>query len=334
MIFATLDNHTRDGVLALVSRDRQHVMTVPDVAPTLQYVLDNWDEVAPALEPKVSLLEVDPKFAMPIGEVTLRAPLPRAYEWIDASAYINHVRLARRARNAEPPATLLTEPMVYQGGSSVFMNPTSPIHLTDPEWGLDFEAEVVVMLADTPQGTRAADAHRHVRLISICNDVTWRNLVPGELAKGFGFFQSKPATTLAPFALTPDELGPAWRDGRVHQQMIIKHNGTLVGDPFTGPEMHFSFFDLIEYITKTRDFTAGTILGSGTVSNHDERRGVGCLAERRAKETIAHGAPRTPWMQAGDSIQIDLVDEQGRSVCGSIHQAVQATALDHHQPHR
>ncbi len=224
----------------------------------------------------------------PLDIARLGPPLPRAYEWIDGSAFLEHVRRVRKARGASPPATLETDPLVYQGGSGVLLGPRDDIPLVDPAWGLDFESEVAVILGDTPQGTRAADAHANVRLLMLANDVTLRNLVPDELAKGFGFFQSKPATAFSPFAVTPDELGGAWRDGRVHLRLRSIYNGALVGDPDAG-EMHFSFFDLIAHIARTRAFTAGTILGSGTVSNADRARGVSCLAERRAIEMIDGG---------------------------------------------
>ncbi|MEZ4405853.1 MAG: fumarylacetoacetate hydrolase family protein [Polyangiales bacterium] len=209
-----------------------------------------------------------------------------------------------------------------QGGSGVLLAPTESIHVADPAWGLDFESEVVVILGDTPAGTAAADAHRYVRLVTLANDVTLRNLVPNELAKGFGFFQSKPATAFAPFAVTPDELGDAWRDGRLHLQVRTTLNGALVGDPHAGPEMHFSFFDLIAHIARTRGFTAGTLLGSGTVSNEDRARGISCLAERRMIETIDDGKPSTAFMKPGDRVTIEALDAEGRSVFGRIAQEV------------
>lgn len=226
---------------------------------------------------------------------------------------------------AEPPETLRTDPLVYQGGSGVLLAPTDDIELPDPGWGLDFEAEVAVVLGDTPRGVRATDAERHVRLLMLVNDVTFRNLVPNELAKGFGFFNSKPATAFSPFAVTPDELGPAWQDGRVQLRLRSTYNGRLIGDPEAGPEMHFSFFELIEHITKTRAFTAGTIVGSGTVSNEDRARGVSCLAEKRMIETIEGGKPETPFMKAGDTIEIEMLDAGGHSLFGAISQRVVAT---------
>jgi fumarylacetoacetate (FAA) hydrolase len=252
----------------------------------------------------------------------LHAPLPRAYEWVDGSAFLNHVILVRKARGAEPPPTLQSDPLVYQGGSSVLLAPTDDIPLVDAAWGLDFESEVCVILGDTPQGTRADRAAPHIKLVMLANDVTLRSLVPVELAKSFGFFQSKPATAFSPFAVTPDELGGAWKDGRVHLRVRTTYNGAVVGDCDAGAEMHFSFFDLVEHLCKTRAFSAGTIVGSGTVSNADRARGISCLAERRMIETIEKGKPETPFMKAGDTVEIEMRAPDGTSVCGRIAQKV------------
>jgi fumarylacetoacetate (FAA) hydrolase len=237
------------------------------------------------------------------------------------------VILARRARGATPPSTLETDPLIYQGGSGVLAGPRDELPFSEPRLGLDFEAEVAVILGDVPRGTPASQAHHHVRLVLLANDVTLRNLVPDELAKGFGFFQSKPATAFSPFAATPDELGDAWRDGRVHlplRSTLIRagSGATLVGDPEAGPEMHFSFFDLVAHAARTRALGAGTILGGGTVSNRDRARGVSCLAELRALELIQHGAARTPFMEVGDRIQIEMRDRAGRDLFGRIDQRV------------
>jgi fumarylacetoacetate (FAA) hydrolase len=248
--------------------------------------------------------------------------LPRAYEWVDGSAFLNHVILVRKARGAEPPETLRTDPLVYQGGSGVLLGPCDDIPLVDEGWGLDFESEVCVVLDDTPRGTRSDGAAEHVKLVMLANDVTLRNLVPAELAKSFGFFQSKPATAFSPFAVTVDELGEAWRDGRVHLRLRTTYNEELVGDCDAGPEMHFSFFDLVAHLCKTRGFTAGTIVGSGTVSNADRARGVSCLAERRMIETIERGAPSTPFMKVGDSVRIEMLASDGSSIFGAIAQKV------------
>jgi fumarylacetoacetate (FAA) hydrolase len=324
MRLATLRDGTRDGALVVISADGRAFARASDVAPTLQAALDTWDHAAPALAALAARLEEGHLTAEPLKPQLLASPLPRAYEWVDGSAYVNHVLLVRKARGAAPPDTLLTDPLVYQGGSGVVLGPTDGIPLADQAWGLDFEAEVAVVLGDTPRGTRADDAGRHIRLVMLANDITLRNLVPAELAKGFGFFQSKPATAFSPFAVTPDELGSAWRDGRVHLRLRSTYNGTLVGDPEAGPEMHFSFHDLVAHIARTRAFTAGTILGSGTVSNADRARGVSCLAERRAIEMIDGGRATTPFMKVGDTIAIEMLDGRGVSLFGRIDQKVVA----------
>jgi fumarylacetoacetate (FAA) hydrolase len=321
MKLATLRDGTRDGALVVVRRDNQ-VYAPAGVARTLQAALDDWDRVAPALEALYQRLNRGEDAGQPVDPRTLHAPLPRAYEWVDGSAYINHIILVRKARGAEPPATLETDPLVYQGGSGVLLGPTDDIRLANRDWGLDFESEVCVILGDTPQGTSAADAGRHVRLLMLCNDVTLRNLIPDELAKGFGFFQSKPASAFSPLAVTPDELGDAWRGGRIHLPLLSTLNGQLVGQPDAGPEMHFSFFDLIAHITRTRGFTAGTILGSGTVSNADRARGISCLAERRMIEIIDNGKPATPFLRGGDTVAIEMRDRAGQSIFGTIEQRV------------
>ena len=313
----------RDGTLIVVSADGALFVRATSVAPTMQAALDDWARCEPKLRALVS--EAAKGEALDVAK--LAAPLPRAYEWVDGSAYINHIVLVRKARGAEPPKTLRTDPLVYQGGSSDMLGARDPITLADPSWGCDFESEVAVILDDVPQGTTADDAGAHVKLITLVNDVTLRNLVPAELEKGFGFFQSKPATAFAPFAITPDELGDAWRGGRVHLPLCtwLTRKGqseTLAGDPDAGPEMHFSFFQLIAHIAKTRRFGAGTIVGSGTVSNEDPARGVSCLAERRTRETLETGKPITPFLAHGDRVRIEMEDASGQSLFGSIEQEV------------
>jgi fumarylacetoacetate (FAA) hydrolase len=320
MRLATLRDGTRDGALIIVARDGDRYVRPRGALPTLQAALDDWDRAAPALAALAAKLDAGEP-GEPLDVARLGPPLPRAYEWIDGSAFLEHVRRVRAARGASPPASLETDPLVYQGGSGVLLGPRDDIPLGDPDWGLDFESEVAVILGDTPQGTRAADAHRHVRLVMLANDITLRKLVPEELAKGFGFFQSKPATAFSPFAVTPDELGGAWRDGRAHVTVRTIYNGALAGDPDAGV-MHFSFFDLVAHIARTRAFAAGTILGSGTVSNADRARGVSCLVERRALEQIDGGGATTPFMAAGDTIVIEMRDAAGRDVCGRIEQRV------------
>lgn len=322
MKLGTLRDGTRDGRLVVVSRDGSRWAGAEDIAPTLQRALDEWDLVGPRLRGRFEALQAGQIPGKPVDVTAFGPPLPRAYEWIDGSAYLNHVRLVRKARGAEPPPTLETDPLIYQGGSGHLLGPTDDIPLVDPAWGLDFEAEVVAILGDVRRGTKADHAAECVRLLTICNDVSLRGLIPGELAKGFGFFVSKPATAFAPFAITPEELGPDYRDGRIHRTLRSVYNEELVGDVHAGPEMHFSFHQLIEYIAQSRAFTAGTLLGSGTISNEDRSAGISCLAERRMIETIENGQPETPFMKVGDTIRIEMLDDAGTSIFGTIDQKV------------
>src|SRR6478735_4186635 len=315
--------HGRDGSLLVVSRDGRRVASASHIAPHLQAALDDWPRVEPELKRRFEALDSGLLPGQPIAEVELTAPLPRAYEWIDGSAFTNHVLLVRKARGVQPPQTLYTEPLVYQGASGCLLGPTDDFSLGDPRFGLDFEAELCAVLGDTPRGTQAANAASSVRLFMLANDWTFRNLVSGELAKGFGFFVSKPATAFSPFAVTPDELGEAYREGRVHLKLETRLNGQLVGDPNAG-EVHFSFFDLIAHVTQTRALTAGTILGSGTVSNADPARGISCLAELRARELIASGTATTPFLRVGDQVEISMYDDSGKNVFGSIDERVTA----------
>lgn len=322
MKLATLRDTTRDGKLVVVSRDNTRFIEASNIAKTMQEALDRWDEVKPLLESLYKDLSSGITKGQAAAVEKFAAPLPRAYEWIDGSAYINHVLLVRKARNAEPPKTLKTDPLIYQGGSGIFLGSCDPIYLANEEWGCDFEAEVAVILGDTPQGTTKAEASKYIRLLMIVNDVSLRNLIPAELEKGFGFFQSKPASAFGPLAVTPDELGDAWKDGRVHLPLISNYNGKKFGDPNAGPEMFFGFNELIEHLAKTRSYTAGTILGSGTVSNEDRARGSSCLAEKRMIEIIDSGKAVTPFMKVDDTIEIEMFDKSGRSIFGKINQKV------------
>ncbi|HSY22889.1 MAG TPA: fumarylacetoacetate hydrolase family protein [Polyangiaceae bacterium] len=324
MRLLTLDDGTRDGELAIAHGDGARAASARAIAPHMQAALDRWDEVEPPLRALAAEIDAGRVVCRPIDFARVRAPLPRPYEWIDGSAYIHHIVLVRKARGAALPETLETDPLVYQGGTSEMLGCRAPIAIGDVSWGCDFEAEIGVVLGDVPRGVKASAAARFVKLVVILNDVTFRNLVPAELAKGFGFFASKPATAFAPFAVTPDELGDAFRGGRVHLRLKSTLNGILAGDPDAGPEMHFSFYDLIAHIAKTRSFTAGTILGSGTVSNVDRARGVSCLAEKRTLETLDTGKPVTPFLQPGDTVAIEMFDGSGRSIFGRIDQQVLA----------
>lgn len=324
MKLATLKNGTRDGALIVVRTDGKVYAHASDIAPTLQAALDQWEDVEAALRERADALHAGAIEHHAVDVDQLHSPLPRAYEWIDGSAYINHIVLVRKARGAEPPETLATDPLIYQGGSGKLLAPTEEIPLVDERWGLDFEAEIAVVLGDTPLGTTAEQAGDYVRLVMLVNDLTWRNLIPPELAKNFGFFQSKPATAFSPFAVTPDELGDAWRDGRVHLPLRTYYNDELFGDPDAGPAMHFSFNDLIAHLCKTRAYTAGTILGSGTVSNEDRARGSSCLAEQRMIEKIDTGEFVTPFMKVGDTVRIEMSDANGDDIFGAIAQRVVA----------
>ena len=320
MKLATLKNGTRDGALIVVSTDGSRFLPAKEVAPSLQSALDDWSRCEPLLQKLNST--VNGGAGEKLETSKLASPLPRAYEWIDGSAYINHIVLVRKARNAEPPKTLRTDPLIYQGGSGVFLGPTDDIPLGDAAWGLDFESEVCVVLGDVPMGTTKEQAGKYIRLVMIANDVSLRGLIPAELEKGFGFFQSKPATAFSPFAVTPDELGSAWKEGRLHLPLKTEYKGQLYGDPNAGAEMFFSFHELIAHICKTRSYTAGTILGSGTVSNEDRTRGSSCLAEKRMIEQIDQGKITTPFMAVGDTVKIEMLNEQGKSIFGAIQQKV------------
>lgn len=323
MKLATLDNNTRDGELIVVSSDNQRYRQAGTIAKTLQQALDSWGETAPRLQALARDLNTGQVEGRKLEAETVQcllSPLPRAYEWIDASAYINHIVLVRKARGAEPPPTLREDPLIYQGGSGCMLPPTADIEIIDREFGYDFEAELCVVLGDTPQGVHHERAASYVNLFMLVNDVSLRNLIPAELQKGFGFFVSKPASAFAPLAVTADELGEHWREGRVHLPLITNLNDKQFGNPDAGAEMHFSFYDLIAHITKTRAFTAGTILGSGTVSNADPSRGSSCLQEQRMLEKIAQGEIKTPFLQDGDRLEIKMLDPQGRSIFGEIAQ--------------
>lgn len=313
----------RDGSLVLVSRDLQHALPVPEIAPTLQHALDAWAERAPVLLERACELDQERvSGALSLRPEQLAAPLPRAYQWIDGSAYVNHVELVRRARGAEMPASFWTDPLMYQGGSDGLLGPRDPISVESEDWGIDFESEIAVITDDVPMGTVAADAGRHICLLVLVNDVSLRNLIPGELAKGFGFFQGKPASAFSPVAVTPDELAGAWDGRRVHLALRSCVNGEQIGAPDAGEDMVFDFPSLIAHAARTRSLSAGTILGSGTISNRDRSRGSSCLAEVRMLETIDTGTARTPFLRFGDRVRIEMLDAAGHSIFGAIDQSV------------
>lgn len=324
MKLATLKQGGRDGTLVVVSRDLTLCQPVPAVARTLQAALDDWDQVAPQLaEVYDALNNNNARHALRFNPAQCHSPLPRAYQWADGSAYVNHVELVRKARGADMPPEFWTDPLMYQGGSDSFVGPTDPMLALDEAWGIDFEAEVAVVTSDVPMGARPADCRSHIRLVMLVNDVSLRNLIPAELAKGFGFFQSKPASAFSPVAVTPDELGEAWDGGKVHLPLVVHLNDELFGRPNAGVDMTFDFPRLIAHVAKTRELEAGSIIGSGTVSNVDRSTGSGCLAEKRCLETIADGKPRTPFMQFGDRVRIEMFDAAGATIFGAIDQTVQ-----------
>lgn len=322
MKLATINNNTRDGQLVVVNKQLTKATPVPHIAPTLQAALDNWHYCKPRLEQVYEDLDSQ---SMTFDPSQTLAPLPRAYQWLDGSAYVTHVELVRKARGAELPESFWTDPLMYQGGSDHMLGAHQPIPLVAEEWGLDFEAEIAVITDDVPLGTTTEEARDHIQLFMLVNDVSLRNLIPGELNKGFGFVQSKPATTFSLVAVTPDELGPAWDGERVHLPLLSNLNGKPFGWTNAGEDMTFSFPELIAHATKTRNLVAGTIIGSGTVSNSSLKNGSSCIAEKRMLETIESCKPSTPFMTWGDRIQIQMLDEQGTSIFGDINQEVIAS---------
>jgi fumarylacetoacetate (FAA) hydrolase len=323
MKLATLKDGTRDGQLMVVARDLKTAQLADGVARTLQRALDDWSFIAPQLEQIYQdLNQGRGRRSFDFDPANCMAPLPRAFQWADGSAYVNHVELVRKARGAELPESFWEEPLMYQGGSDDFLGPTDDIALFHEEWGIDFEAEVAVVTDDVPMGASADQAHQRIRLLMLVNDVSLRKLIPDELAKGFGFVQAKPATSFSPVAVTPDELGDAWKGGKVHLPLQSTWNGKLVGKPQAGVDMVFNFPQLIAHLAKTRNLRAGSIVGSGTVSNKDAKRGYSCIAEQRCLEMIAGGEPVTPFMAFGDTIRIEMLSADGKSVFGAIDQAV------------
>jgi fumarylacetoacetate (FAA) hydrolase len=323
MKLATLKDGTRDGQLIVVSRDLQTAAVADGIVATLQRALDDWPFYAPQLRDLYDAVNQGrARHTFAFDAKDCMAPLPRAFQWADGSSYVNHVELVRRARGAEMPPEFWTDPLMYQGGSDDFIGPKDDIVCASEEFGIDFEAEVAVMTGDVPMGVKPEQALKSVRLVTLVNDVSLRNLIPAELAKGFGFFQSKPATSFAPVAVTPDELGEHWREGRVHRPMIVHWNGKKVGQPDAGVDMVFHFGQLIAHAAKTRNLRAGTIVGSGTVSNKDAKRGYCCIAEKRCLEMIEHGAAQTGFMKYGDTVKIDMFDDAGKSIFGAIEQSV------------
>ncbi|MFC3853459.1 fumarylacetoacetate hydrolase family protein [Salinispirillum marinum] len=333
MKLATLQNHTRDGQLVVVSRDLQRCVAVPDIAATLQQALDLWESTEGKLREVYQALNAgDAQGARAFISTHCESPLPRAYQWADGSAYVNHVELVRKARNAEMPPSFWTDPLMYQGGSDDFIGPCEDIPVPSETFGIDFEGEIAVITDDVPMGISAQAARDKIRLVMLVNDVSLRGLIPNELAKGFGFFQSKPASAFSPVAVTPDELGNDWQDAKLHLPLLSHYNGELFGKPNAGVDMTFDFGQLIAHAATTRNLGAGAIIGSGTVSNKQgtdfgtaiSEGGVGysCIAEVRMIETIRDGKPSTPFMKFGDRIRMEMLDSDGNSIFGAIDQRV------------
>lgn len=323
----------RDGRLIVVSDDLAWYADADHIVPTVQGLLDEWERFFPSVEALSIELAHGAIPRRRFHEREAAAPLPRAYQWVDGSAYVNHVELVRKARGAELPASFWTDPLMYQGGSDDLRGGREPLHLADEDWGCDFEAEIVVVTGDVPQGVSPQQALRHIRLVGLVNDVSLRNLIPGELAKGFGFVQSKPASHFSPVFVTPDALGSAWAEGKLSRTLMIDLNGMPFGRIEAGEECTFDFGVLIAHLAKTRKIGAGSIIGSGTVSNRDPDgspgrpvsqggRGYACIAEQRMVETIASGTPTTPFLKSGDVVRIEARDEKGKSIFGAIEQNV------------
>ncbi len=324
MKLGSLKEGGRDGTLVVVSRDLSRAVRADGIAPTLQRALDDWQQAAPRLNALAEALEAGPvagEFALDMQ--ALAAPLPRAYEFVDGSAYLPHVERVRRARGAQVPESFYVDPLMYQAVSAGFYGPRDPVLVASEDYGIDLEAEVVVVTDDVPMGVTPAQAAGHIQLIGLVNDVSLRNLIPDELAKGFGFLQSKPRSALSPVLVTPDELGDAWRGNKVHLPMLTHINGQWFGAPDAGVDMQFDFAQLVAHAAKTRPLAAGTLVGSGTVANQDTAKGASCFAEKRTVETLEHGKPLTPFMRFGDVVRIEMLDRDGRSVFGAIEQRIQ-----------
>ena len=325
MKLATLKNNTRDGQLVVVSRNLDKAIAVPDIANTLQYALDHWHTLAPKLNKiytELNTTKTSLKNIIKFEQSQCESPLPRAYQWADGSAYVNHVELVRKARNVEMPNTFWTDPLMYQGGSDAFIGPRDNITVACTNYGIDFESEVAVITDDVPMGTPVEQTAQHIKLLMLVNDVSLRNLIPDELAKGFGFFNSKPSSAFSPVAVTPNELGDVWDGAKLHLPLTTHFNNILFGQPHCGVDMTFDFPTIVAHAAKTRALSAGCIIGSGTVSNYDRSAGSSCLVEKRMLEIIANGKVSTEFMQFGDTVRIEMFNKQGDSIFGAIEQTV------------
>ena len=323
MKFGSLKSGGPDGTFVLIDRHLQKAATVPEEATTLQSVLENWSQLESTLEKHYNSLNNNELESFPTVIEELSSPLPRAYQWLDGSAYLSHVERVRKSRGAELPPSLLTDPLMYQGGSDRFLGPRDPILVRDQAWGTDFEAEIAVITGDVPMGVTPDAARSLIRLILLVNDVSLRSLIPAELAKGFGFLHGKPLSAFSPVAVTPDELGEVWDGGKLHLPLNTYINDKLFGHPNAGEDMQFDFPELISHAAKTRPLAAGTIIGSGTVSNKDASRGYCCILEQRVVEILEDEKPHTQFLGIGDRIKIEMLDGNGQSIFGSIEQVVE-----------
>ncbi|HEV7777665.1 MAG TPA: fumarylacetoacetate hydrolase family protein [Luteibacter sp.] len=325
MKLGTLKEGGRDGTLVVVSRDLTKAVKAAGIAATLQAALDDWSNIAPRLNALAEdLNDGKAQGAFDLDMAALAAPLPRAYEFVDGSAYLPHVERVRRARGAEVPESFYTDPLMYQATSAGFLGPRDPVVVPSEAYGIDLEAEVIVVTDDVPMGTSPKQAAGHIQLIGLVNDVSLRALIPNELAKGFGFLQSKPRSALSPVLVTPDELGDAWHGEKLHLAMLTWINQSWFGNAECGIDMQFSFAELIAHVARTRPLTAGTLVGSGTIANQDTSRGASCLAEQRTVETLADGQPKTPFLKYGDTVRIEILDKAGQTVFGAIDQVIAA----------
>ena len=327
MKLGTLKEGGRDGTLVVVSADLGCAVRADGIATTLQQALDDWQRAAPRLNALAQALQAgEAADAFDLDMAALAAPLPRAYEFVDGSAYLPHVERVRRARGAEVPESFYTDPLMYQATSAGFLGPRDPVRVVSEDYGIDLEAEIVVVTDDVPMAVTPEQAAGHIQLIGLVNDVSLRNLIPGELAKGFGFLQSKPRSALSPVFVTPDELGDAWRGSKLHRPLVTHINGEWFGAPEAGVDMQFDFAQLVAHAAKTRPLSAGTIVGSGTIANEDTSLGASCFAERRTVEALEHGQPKTPFMSFGDRVRIEMLDADGTSIFGAIEQVIEHQA--------
>ena len=327
MKLGSLKEGGRDGTLIVVSRDLATAVRASGIAPTLQQALEDWSNLAPRLNALSEALDAGTaEGAFDVDPAQLASPLPRAYEFVDGSAYLPHVARVRRARGAEVPESFYTDPLMYQATSAAFLGPRDAIKVVSEDYGIDLEAEIVVITDDVPMAVTPAQAAGHIQLVGLVNDVSLRNLIPGELAKGFGFLQSKPRSALSPVFVTPDELGDAWQDNKLHLPLLTHINGAWFGAPEAGVDMQFDFAQLVAHAAKTRPLSAGTIVGSGTIANEDTAKGASCFAEQRTVEALEHGAPKTPFLSFGDRVRIEMLGRDGASIFGAIEQVIERQA--------